>query len=229
MIHAHKYTGDEDLGLKLIYAITLEDIAGARMLVSRGASLDYKVSNDLTIWWDGSIWLMRGVTSVIYCCAHGYSKILQFLLEQGAKAELAGRDGMLPIHFAAKCNSMECITVLLAHGAAVDAITPNGITSLLVASVLGNLSVVQLLVRAGADIEVAFYKGVTSLKGVRPCDAARKERHHEVVRYLDTEIKWRRRRAWATVFDSIKNVDSNAGIFRVMQNRDLAGVIASYL
>ena len=42
-------------------------------------------------------------------------------------------------------------------------------------------------------------------------------------------MNWRRRKAWAMVFYSIKNVDSDATVMKVMQNRDLAGVIASYL
>jgi ankyrin repeat protein len=107
---------------------------------------------------------------------------------------------------------------------ALDAISVYGYTALWWASYKGYLPIAQLLVRGWADIERADRDGKT------PTDMARQRSHPEVARYLATESKWRRRRcAFAMVFDSIKNVDSDSRMMRVLQNRDTAALIASYL
>jgi hypothetical protein len=85
----------------------------------------------------------------------------------------------------------------------------------------GSFRDVELILRYGVDVEDIEQKifGQTMIKH------AAMYGHTEVVKYLN----WIKRRAWVKVFVSIKNVDSDEKIFRVMQNRDLAGVIASYL
>jgi ankyrin repeat protein len=196
-------------GQQLITACDNGDFPGVRRSVSGGANVDFQ----------GQF----GQTPASYCCITGHPEILQYLLEQDANADLANKDGWAPLHYSAFYDKQECVTVLLAHGVAVDAITVGGTTALWFASCNGYLPIVQLLVRGGADFERAYNRGQT------PIDVARKYSRPEVVRYLEAESKWRRRRAWAMVFCSIKNVDSDAKIMRVLQNRDLAGVIASYL
>jgi ankyrin repeat protein len=197
-------------GLQLIAACGGGDFPGVRSSVSSGASVDFQG-------------FLR-MTPATHCCVHGHSEILQYLLEQDANAELAHENRWTPLHFSAFNNKQECVTVLLAYGVAVDSIDTIGRTALWLASFQGHLLIVQLLVRGGADFERAAEDGQT------PIDVARERgRTTEVVKYLDTESKWRRRRAWAMVFCSIKNVDSASKMMRVLQNRDLAGVIASYL
>jgi ankyrin repeat protein len=194
---------------QLIAACWGGDFPGVRSSVSGGASVDFQN--------------VMGRTPSMYCCIEGHPEILQYLLEQNANADLADKYGTAPLHWSAERNNQECVTVLLAHGVAVDAITGAGYTALWFASWKGYLPIVQLLVRGGADFEIASNSGRT------PIDVARQYRRAEVVRYLEAESKWRRRRAWAMVFCSIKNVDSASKMMRVLQNRDLAGVIASYL
>jgi ankyrin repeat protein len=197
-------------GRQLLTACFYGDFPGVRRSVSGGANVDFK----------GQF----GQTPAHYCCWNdGHPEILQYLLEQDANADLADNDRWAPLHFSAVHNKQECVTVLLAHGVAVDAINGAGSTALWLASLKGYLPIVQLLVQGGADFERAGNSGRT------PIDVAREEGRAEVVRYLEAESKWRRRRAWAMVFCSIKNVDSDAKMMRVLQNRDLAGVIASYL
>jgi ankyrin repeat protein len=184
------------------------DFSAVRSLVSSGASVNFQRHN--------------GMTPVVCCCMYGHPEILQYLLEHGANADHTWC-GWAPLQCSIMRNQQGCVTVLLAHGVAVDdTVHFSGYTALWLASCHGYLSIVQVLVRGGADPERAAGHGRT------PIHIARRRGRTEVVKYLEIESKWRRRRAWATVFDSIKNVDSNAGIFRVMQNRDLAGVIASY-
>jgi ankyrin repeat protein len=179
-------------------------------LVGSGASVDFQNYD--------------GATPAIWCSLNGHSEILQYLLERSANAELSTNDGWRPLHYASLCNKPACVTVLLRHGVALDAITTTGKTALWWASYRGHLPIVQLLVRAGADIEIADNEGQT------PTDIARECSRAEVVRYLATESKWRRRRcAFAMVFCSIKNVDSDSRMMRVLQNRDTAALIASYL
>ena len=197
-------------GQQLITACEDGNFPGVRSSVSSGANVDFQGD--------------YGRTPAIHCCIKGHPEILQFLLELGANAQLSNNSEWAPLHYSAKYNNQECAIVLLAHGVAVDAINSAGETALWIASMHGCLPIVQLLVRGGADFERASNSDRT------PTDIARYYGRSEVARYLETESKWRRRRrAWAMVFCSIKNVDSDAKMMRVLQNRDLAGVIASYL
>jgi ankyrin repeat protein len=201
----------EDLGNSLISACKGGNLASAQSSVRRGASTDFRCG--------------YGGTPAIWCCIEGHSEILEYLLERGANAELAlPVNGWTPLHYASINNYPECVTALLRHGVLVDAITTNGETALYLASWRGHLPVVQLLAKAGADVERAAIDGRT------PLSAARLFGRAELVAYLEGEIKWKKRRApFAMVFCSIKNVESAAKIFRVLQNRDTAALIASYL
>jgi ankyrin repeat protein len=165
-----------DLGDTLITACDAGNFPDVRSSVSSGASVDFQEG-------------LLSRTGAILCCIQGHPEILQYLLEQGANAELADPFGWNALDFSAYHNKQDCVTVLLAHGVAVDAPDTAGYTALWIASYGGHLSIVQLLVRSGADIEIAdYYYGMT------PIVIARLQGHPAVVKYLEIESKWRRDR-----------------------------------
>ena len=188
------------------------DFDSVRSLVSGGTSVDFQDEEGD----DGS-------TPVINCCSSGQPKILQFLLEQGADADVADGVGWTALHYASGNNKPECMTVLLRHGVVVNAVTMNGETSLWMASMKGNLPTVELLVQAGADIEKA------DIFGKIPLDKAREEEHAEVVKYLAAESNWRRRKAWAMVRSSVRDEETLTPMLKVLLCDDVAREIGSYL
>ena len=126
-----------------------------------------------------------------------------------------------PIALALHYNDRSSLDFILQMGG-----NPNMISfgrSLLFTACLDNsLTHVEVLVKYGANTDRKEF-------GRTMIEHATRFGHTDVVEYLK-KIKWiKRRRAWATVFASIKHVDSDEKIFVVMQCRDLAWVIASYL
>ena len=77
--------------------------------------------------------------------------------------------------------------------------------------------------QSGADIDIAANNGKTTIV------IARENDHAELATYLDNQSKRRRRGPFAKVRTSIKDVDSDAPVMRVLQNDDLAREIRPYL
>ena len=199
------------IGFQLNQACDDGNFPRVRNLVSSGASVDYQYAN--------------GNTPAICCCQRGYSEILQFILEQGANAELADNAGWTPLIFAAFYTTYyECAAALIRHGVVVDAITTTDWrTALWFASRGGHLPIVQLLVQGGAYIERADNDGMT------PIAIARLAGRTAVVAYLSIEANWRRRRNYATVLNSLKGAPTTSKTVRALQCYDVARVIGSYL
>jgi ankyrin repeat protein len=143
------------------------------------------------------------------------SRILTTILELGANPNTLFFGQLSLDACASNASSYE---ELLKNWVELEVRGRYGKTALFTACSSGSLRNVELLVGYGADIERKIF-------GQTMITHAARYGHTEVVKYL----KWIKRRAWVKVFVSIKNVDSDEKIFRVMQNRDLAGVIASYL
>jgi ankyrin repeat protein len=181
-------------------------------------------------------------TPMAISCLFGSALVLEMLILEGGNPNTRCLER--PILKMA-LHSPVCMEILLSNGANVDALSCSavqcsavqyycsldehsaGVTSLWLAAgdrVCGyGIETIQLLVKYGADIDFKSNRGNSTI------DMARQEGNYVVVKYLEKEQKWRRRRAWANIFSSIKHVNSDTKIMKVMQCRDLAGVIASYL
>ena len=197
-------------GMQLCSACNAGNFPSVRSLVSSGASVDYQD-------------VINGFTPAIRCSYRGHSDILQFILEQGANADLADNGGSTPLMYAAANNKYECAAVLVRHEVVLDAIDKSGRTALLIASYRGNLPIVQLLAQSGADIERA------DNHGSKPIAIARLYNRTAVVTYLSIELNWRRRRNYATVLNSLKGAPTSSKTVRALQCYDVARVIGSYL
>ena len=153
----------------------------------------------------------------------GHTEILQFLIENGANADLADNNGFTPLHWVVIHNKPAYATVLLSHGVALNAVTTHGWTALWGASWDGHLPIVKLLVEAGADIDRADNHGMT------PRAIATKYGHAAVAKYLQQELNWRRRFPYAAVLHSVKGAPTLNNAIRVLQCNDTAREIGSFL
>lgn len=204
----------DDAGDKLNLACFHGDFSTVREVVRSGTSVNYQDYEEFT--------------PAIYCCVRqtdeGNSEIMQFLLDQGANAELATSGGSTPLIYSAKwLGNYNCAAGLVRHGVGLDAFDVYGCTALWHASRQGYLSALQLLVQSGADIDRASNDGNT------PISIARQRGHTAVVAYLTIELNWKRRRNYATMLNSLKGAPTNSKIMRVFQCYDLARVIGTYL
>jgi len=90
------------------------------------------------------------------------NQIVRFLIERGAKINLANNEGKTPLHVAARCCNDEGIEILLDAGARVDAVDTQGWTPLHDAARKSPTGI-EILIRAGADIEAQSKFGRTPL------------------------------------------------------------------
>jgi ankyrin repeat protein len=82
--------------------------------------------------------------------------MVKYLLERGAKTEIASREGLTPLHFAVRSKNVESSELLLKAGADVNAKIYGGITPLLVAQDNNDPAMEALLERHGGRVDLAF-------------------------------------------------------------------------
>ncbi len=88
--------------------------------------------------------------------------IVDLLLAHGAKPDVLGRYGMLPIHDAVLTCPVAILN-LLRHGARIDARSEDGYTPLMLAAANVNESSVKILIKHGADPSLTAPDGMNSL------------------------------------------------------------------
>jgi ankyrin repeat protein len=71
--------------------------------------------------------------------------------------------GMLPLHWAARCNNVEAIQMLLEAGADIEAVCKRDMTALTHAASAGSIAGCKKLLQAGADTNATDYAGKTAL------------------------------------------------------------------
>ena len=104
----------------------------------------------------------------------GNPEILQLLLEHGAKPDLPGPDGEIPLHYATGLRNPQSVAVLLDAGADVNVLDENFRTPLIRAVMQGTPAIVNILIAHGADLNRPDRIGDTAL--------------HKAVRRRDTKI-----------------------------------------
>ncbi len=162
---------------------TLSSLDVIRMLLARGARVDAALRaqvpyrTKLDRGGDGVLGI--GTTPLIRAGKSADVPVIRLLLEKGANAKAATRNGVTAVMMAANVNRaeadmtgraktdkdiIEAITLLVAAGASVNgAETQNGRTALHGAAMWGLTDVVKFLKESGADLNAADRRGFTPL------------------------------------------------------------------
>lgn len=166
------------------------------------------------------------ITSII--CQWG-PEYTRNLLAQGADPLLTDIYGNNALHWAAKENRKEWVPMLLGTAMPLDTLSTFGQSALWYACCKGFHGMAVLLVEGGADTEK------TGAGMLTPMGIAKANGHAALAKYMLYESprvraqNWRRRRAFAFVLSSIKTVDSSDKKMRVLQSKDMAYTISSFL
>ena len=155
-------------------AASVGDVDKVRLLVTAGASLDFKGSQrGLPVLYvavlSGSVQtvaflIQRGVdvdeksdelfSAAAAAAENGQLEILKLLREGGADLNIAqGKTNQSLLMFPARNNQTEVLDFLISEGVDVNAVQSDGISVLSFAAAAGNLDSVMSLVAAGADID----------------------------------------------------------------------------
>ncbi|NXU32488.1 ASB2 protein, partial [Thalassarche chlororhynchos] len=94
--------------------------------------------------------------SALYeACKNGHVPIVEFLLSQGADANKANKDGLLPLHIAAKKGICEIVSMLIPVTSRTR-VKRSGISPLHLAAERNNDDVLEELIDAGYDVNTAL-------------------------------------------------------------------------
>ncbi len=149
----------------LVIAVESGDIAAVEQELLAGLS-----ANERSI---------RGVPALVVAARVADVRMVEFLLERGARVDVPARkDGMTALAEAAERGRADIAQVLIDAGADPDKWTKNGDTPMLIAARRGHAGVVEVLIAAGA------YVNDTDRTGRTPLMLAEERNHQQVTRLL---------------------------------------------
>ncbi len=106
-------------------------------------------------------------------CQNGNTKVVELLINNGAKVNDKNDVGHTPLYIASLCGHLDTVKILIKAGAisSINEKTTSGITPLEVACRTGNKEIVQLLLSKGATIDnqtinAAKAKGYTDIVNI---------------------------------------------------------------
>jgi len=110
-----------------------------RALLEHGANIDETNNN--------------GETALLLCARAGAVNAAKFLIEKGAKPNIAAKNGMTPLHEFAFRKYLEGVTLLINHPEVdIEAETQDGETALALACAGGDMAIVKILIEKGSDV-----------------------------------------------------------------------------
>ncbi len=140
----------------------------------------------------------------------GYTKIVQFFLENGANINVINEQGATPLHVAVHNGYYSTAEFLLKNGAKVDALLPKGESALVLAANHGAIDLIKLLIQYGAN------KGLM-VKGLNLAQIASQNGHAEAAKLLSGEQQI------GCYSGSIKEIFTQEGIDYYSSNKRLMG------
>jgi len=103
------------------------------------------------------------VTALIHAILKGDTEVVELLLKEGPDLNLAGEDGLTPLHIAARMGLDKIVELLLKYGAKPNGEREDGLTPLHIAAGLGHYKIVELLLRYKANLNPVSITGITPL------------------------------------------------------------------
>lgn len=169
----------------------------------------------------------NGMSPLIAAIINEHYECAFLLLRRKANTNVGMMYGVTCLHRAvdqAIEHGRRLVVELLRRGADVDKADFFHHTALMRAATKGDMATAMILIAAGADPDIT-----EPSFGETAAQIAAYSEHHAVAEYLTHEGNWRRRKNLLMVYDSIAEVESDAKMYKVLQSRDMIGVIFSFL
>jgi len=149
----------------LLYAISMKRKDIAVLLIEKGADVNFtrKPSDE---------------TPLFYGAGHGFTGIVELLLQKGAALEARDRFGWTPLTAAVFAGHTDTVKLLLANKADTNHVDNSGISPLMYAAQKGEAQIVELLLANGADPFLKDEDGKTAIQ------YAGDEGHTDIVKLL---------------------------------------------
>jgi ankyrin repeat protein len=141
-------TGPEFEGA-LAIAVSNEDVAEVKQLISRGENANRKEED--------------GTTPLFIAIENGDLNMVQLLLDAGAKINARNKERETPIMRIDEDATPDLIELLVRYGAKVNQVAKTGDTALMRAARDAEPEVVKALVDAGAELDLQNEEGMTAL------------------------------------------------------------------
>jgi len=137
--HADPNTAEPDGTTALHWAVRVDDLETAGLLIAAGANANAPNK--------------YGVTPLSLACTNGSPRMIEKLLAAGADAKVALPEGETPLMTASRTGNLESVQLLLKQGVDVNAKENwRGQTALMWAAAEGHTDVLSALLKAGADM-----------------------------------------------------------------------------
>ena len=161
-VHPNKKNG---LYLLLGSAVRKGSLTMAQVLVEHGADINAPNGFDNTALHVAAVGGgLDGVPTFLDFMFGKYTKIMRFLLDNGADPHVKNNSGATPLLESAEMGFKKGVELLLQHDAQVNTADNDGNTPLLAAAGNGGgLSIIKLLLKANADIDAVNEDGNTAL------------------------------------------------------------------
>lgn len=153
-------------------AASVGSIDIACYLVQCGAKIDTRCE------YVGRREYLSGVTAMHVACLHGYTRLVEELLQRGANIEAKAENKMRAMHIACKLGNIELVKLLLKHNAQINVMDETCMRPVHYACLCGNLEIVKHLQSLGCEMTAKGRGGNTCLHFACMSD------NDELVKYL---------------------------------------------
>jgi len=140
---------EEQLNVRLLEFSKQQDEARTRQMIAEGAAVNSRNR--------------AGETPLILWARAGNAGMVAWLIEKGARADLAALDRTTPLMAAAFAGNVQIMQTLLDAGAEIDTADQVFKTAMIYAAAQGHAPAVQLLLDRGVAVNRLYYHNLTAL------------------------------------------------------------------